>query len=147
MVLCCNRQGGGYLSLSIALGVASCREIGALTEASGTFEDIEMAMGHLAGSISVKCQSRKRSWCFAYLSASGGPRRQRRVDRERPRAERSRCLIGSTQLSTLLPSSLPQTRAHQPSPSPTFLYRNTFGSSFSKSDPLPVRECVTRSVH
>ena len=57
MVLCCNRHGGGYLSLRIALGVVSCRKIGALTEASGTFEDGAVERRHLAGFVSVKEES------------------------------------------------------------------------------------------
>ena len=54
MVLCCNRHGGGYLSLRIALGVVSGREIGALIEASGTFEDRVVERRHLAGFVSVR---------------------------------------------------------------------------------------------
>ena len=57
MVLYCHgdRHGGGYLSLRIALGVVSGREIGALTEASGTFEDGAVERNVWLGS----CQSRK----------------------------------------------------------------------------------------
>ena len=76
MVLCCNRHGGGYLSLRITLGVGSCRKIGALTEASGTLEDNAVERRHLARSMSV---GEERS----VLCVLEWQERQRRVDRER----------------------------------------------------------------
>ena len=54
MVFCCDRHGGGYLSLRTALGIASGREKGALIEAGGTFEDRAIERKHLAGSMSVR---------------------------------------------------------------------------------------------
>ena len=78
MVLYCHgdRHGGGYLLLRIALGVVSGREIGALTEASGTFEDRAVERRHLAGFMSVK---EERS-VLCVLEWHCG-RRRRRVDR------------------------------------------------------------------
>ena len=59
-----------------------------LFETGGRFDDRIVEMGHLAGSVSVEEEIFVSRW-------------QRRVDRERPRADRSRCLIGLlSQVST-----------------------------------------------
>ena len=69
--------------------VLSVRWRGVLVETGRTFDDRVVEMGHLAGSVSVEEET-------VFVS-----RWQRRVDRERPRADRSRCLIGQlSQVST-----------------------------------------------